>query len=414
MPGAPPVQDPASPAPDSGLIVAPDPLNPPSAPVSAPGPLSARGGVRMHHVEKGETFQTIARRYYGSERYAPALWQANRGILESPAQLGPDLVLAIPPLSQLDPAMVTAAAMAPAPARRNVPSTLASRSGTPRQQRGGPSTRTIEAPSRTDLAGSLAADQGPALAESSSFPAAAQAPGSLKRATPAGKSDPMVARAGLDRMPAPNPRRRAAASGPRRHLVQPGEDFSTIARTYYGSEHHAAALWWANRGTIAWPELLKGGATIIVPDLDQLPTFSTVIPAESGSRPESEPTPEPLPVSLVVPTPRADPVLDLPGRPPLEPVSLIVPHDRAEDAAADPDREGRGSRPGAPAPGGGYAVHVVRRHETLRSIARDRLGDVRRSGEIADLNRDLLGDDLRPAPGQRLLLPADASPPPAR
>jgi hypothetical protein len=57
---------------------------------------------------------------------------------------------------------------------------------------------------------------------------------------------------------------------------------------------------------------------------------------------------------------------------------------------------------------------VVRRNETLRSIARDRLGDVRRSGEIAALNRDLLGDDPRPVPGQRLILPAGAGPPPAR
>ena len=49
MPGVPPVQDPASPAPDSGLIVAPDPLNPPRHPFrrrdrSQPGAKPAASG----------------------------------------------------------------------------------------------------------------------------------------------------------------------------------------------------------------------------------------------------------------------------------------------------------------------------------------------------------------------------------
>ena len=64
----------------------------------------------------------------------------------------------------------------------------------------------------------------------------------------------------------------------------------------------------------------------------------------------------------------------------------------------------------APQAGSGYAIHVVQRHETLTSIARDRLGDSRRYREIARLNRDLLADDARLAPGMRLLLPPDARP----
>jgi hypothetical protein len=60
--------------------------------------------------------------------------------------------------------------------------------------------------------------------------------------------------------------------------------------------------------------------------------------------------------------------------------------------------------------GWGYAIHVVRRKETLQSIAADRLGDARRSDEIAGLIGDLLGQGGRLIPGQRLLLPADAGP----
>jgi hypothetical protein len=55
-------------------------------------------------------------------------------------------------------------------------------------------------------------------------------------------------------------------------------------------------------------------------------------------------------------------------------------------------------------------IHVVRPFETLRSIARDRLDDSRRASEIAELNRDRLGESGALAPGQVLLLPADARP----
>ena len=55
-------------------------------------------------------------------------------------------------------------------------------------------------------------------------------------------------------------------------------------------------------------------------------------------------------------------------------------------------------------------IHVVRRYESLRSIARDRLGDSRRAGEIAELNQDRLGDNNQVRPGMRLILPADATP----
>ena len=65
---------------------------------------------------------------------------------------------------------------------------------------------------------------------------------------------------------------------------------------------------------------------------------------------------------------------------------------------------------------GGYAIHVVRRSETLESIAQDQLGDARRAREIAELNRDLLSlsevNWLRP--GMRLLLPLVPDPSPPR
>jgi nucleoid-associated protein YgaU len=60
--------------------------------------------------------------------------------------------------------------------------------------------------------------------------------------------------------------------------------------------------------------------------------------------------------------------------------------------------------------GGGTAIHVVRPNETLRSIARAWFGDDSRAREIAELNRDLLQAEGRPRVGQRLILPAGATP----
>jgi nucleoid-associated protein YgaU len=91
------------------------------------------------------------------------------------------------------------------------------------------------------------------------------------------------------------------------------------------------------------------------------------------------------------------------------------PGESATSAASTP-QEARGQADAAPvATGddhdqGGFAVHVVQPGETLRIIARDRLGDPRRTREIIELNRELLGADGRIRVRQRLILPADARP----
>jgi nucleoid-associated protein YgaU len=60
--------------------------------------------------------------------------------------------------------------------------------------------------------------------------------------------------------------------------------------------------------------------------------------------------------------------------------------------------------------GDAYPVHVVGRFESLRSIARDRLGDARRASEILTMNREIFRSSDRPVPGQILRLPRDAKP----
>ena len=53
-------------------------------------------------------------------------------------------------------------------------------------------------------------------------------------------------------------------------------------------------------------------------------------------------------------------------------------------------------------------VYKIRPYETLRSIARDMLGDSHRSSEILDLNRDLIDDPAHLIVGQVIELPDDA------
>jgi nucleoid-associated protein YgaU len=196
----------------------------------------------------------------------------------------------------------------------------------------------------------------------------------------------------------------AVAAGPRRHTVADGETFASIAQLYYGSAHYDEALRRFNRGRIAGPGWLTPGDLLVIPDVAQL----DVLPTRPG-RPESAPAP---------------------ARAPEPPARGLVPDPprRAEVRAGWMDRASRrdGGDPGAiatgsagpaadPARRGEPRVHYVRRYETLRSIARDRLGDARRAVEIIELNPDRLRDSSHLAPGLRLLLPPDATPaPPAR
>ena len=53
-------------------------------------------------------------------------------------------------------------------------------------------------------------------------------------------------------------------------------------------------------------------------------------------------------------------------------------------------------------------AYKVRQYDTLRSIARDMLGDSHRADEILDLNRDLIDDPAHLTVGQMLELPDDA------
>jgi nucleoid-associated protein YgaU len=78
-----------------------------------------------------------------------------------------------------------------------------------------------------------------------------------------------------------------------------------------------------------------------------------------------------------------------------------------------------GPRPASRAPGSLVAAqsagdrprlprYRIRSQETLRSIARDMLGDSRRADEILELNREVIDDAGQLTTGQEIDLPEDA------
>ena len=209
---------------------------------------------------------------------------------------------------------------------------------------------------------------------------------SLPAAAHAGASDSGDRRASFERR---------AGSVPPQHVVAQGENFWTISRRYYGSGRYYLALWDMNRDLADAPESLFVGDVILIPPLDVLDRSLEVDPrtrcvadgssaadavrARRRSRPKAPIDPQVM---------QADLDITSLGRADVRPLA-------SGQGQVDPET---------------YSVHRVGPHETLRSIARDRLGDSRREVEILELNRGVIPASGRPSPGQRLDLPKDALP----
>jgi nucleoid-associated protein YgaU len=196
------------------------------------------------------------------------------------------------------------------------------------------------------------------------------------------------------------------------HTVEEQENFWTISRLYYGSGRYYKALWQANRATHPRIDEIAVGDTIIIPAQEDLdPTY--ILPPQAA-----EPAPSPARRAAgsrkgkgevsTTSSQRQGVPLKRSSRTAVElnlPVDDLLRDNRSRSTprsfAADEGLE-RGSSP-ADAP-----IHKVRPGETVRSIARDRLGDSRRADEILEINRKLIDDPYNLVPGQILELPEDA------
>ncbi len=193
------------------------------------------------------------------------------------------------------------------------------------------------------------------------------------------------------------------AAGQGRHVVRDGEDLWSIAKKHYGSGRYYQAIWDANRDRIASPESIPAGTELRMPAAAELARG----PAPAAPRPADPASEAPASASRPRPAPTVDAAMQRASfevEAPARPRARAPARDPAVVRAAAIDRALRADE------GDVSPVHVVGRFESLRSIARDRLGDSRRAAEILALNRDTLGTSDRPVPGQHLRLPRDAAP----
>lgn len=197
---------------------------------------------------------------------------------------------------------------------------------------------------------------------------------------------------------------------PIKHTVQSGENFWTISRDYYGSGRYYKSLWAANRSEVAKIDQLHVGESIRIPAMEYLDKslIETVGVAKgktsanrstdgnsgevarsldrgavrTGNEIESKPTGQEPPAS--------------------KPKISRTP---AEEQPSN-DKEIISQPLGDMAAKVNYPRHRVQPGDTLRTIARERLGDQRRDKEIVALNPDILESTRTPlVPGQVLKLP---------
>jgi nucleoid-associated protein YgaU len=228
------------------------------------------------------------------------------------------------------------------------------------------------------------------------------------------KTAPTLAYDRFEDLQAPVSRPAEKTSSPRRlgeqgqvepvpHVVQSGENFWSISRLYYGSGRYLYALWDANRTTVPAPEKLRVNQVIRIPPPEAL-NASLIEKSDARSHASSTSATAPPPLRkanrtasssrTVAPASRAEVEVELPAADPF--ARKPREDDESLDAGTSPPLPHRAPR------------YKVRKYDTLRSIARDTLGDGHRADEILELNAKVIDDPGHLTIGQELVLPDDA------
>ena len=216
------------------------------------------------------------------------------------------------------------------------------------------------------------------------------------------------------------------------HKVEKNENFWTISRMYYNSGRYYKALWKANEDKVPEIDKLYRNTVIRIPPPEDLDAALILPPgtrspnaageklaandadADHSTSGRSRPA-DGVPIRR---SSRSDAELNLP-------VSDVATEeaDGATRAARRSSRSTSSTRDDRdddrepeirPRDAVTRPIYKVRQYDTLRTIARDTLGDSRRASEILDLNRDLIDDPGQLIVGQILQLPEDARPARAR
>ncbi len=194
---------------------------------------------------------------------------------------------------------------------------------------------------------------------------------------------------------------------PIRHVVERGENFWTISRLYYDSGRYYKALWAANRDRVPAIDRLYVGTALRIPPPEALdpaliepPAGLAPLPDRSNRVGIAKKSGSTRGGSIArVSSDRLDDQ-DERAEPIAEPTEIRSTVRRPKRRVSFEDM------PEGPIP----QKYVVKRYDTIRSIARDMLGDVARSREILEMNKDLIDDPDNLPVGRTILLPEDARP----
>jgi general secretion pathway protein D len=245
-------------------------------------------------------------------------------------------------------------------------------------------------------------DPGPPVAASMGERLPRRDPALARASWPADRIDatrsqpPSTDRRGAGRFATPAPpdtRPAPRVAGPRQHTIGEGETFESIALTYYGSDRYAEALRYLNRDRIS-RGVLRAGDQLVIPPREQLNAIGGWV-VQSPSQVAPGPSRAGWTDGSAYARPRSD-------RASARSADSIPARLQPAEAPVRRARESPSQRPP-------MIVHVVRPGETIRTIARDRLGEPARADEIVELNREVLTTPGRWVSGLRIVLPPDAS-----
>ena len=214
------------------------------------------------------------------------------------------------------------------------------------------------------------------------------------------------------------------------HKVEGKENFWDISRMYYNSGRYYKALWMANLDKVPQIDKLYRGTVLRIPP----PRRSDPAYIEpAGNHTQRLAQNEPAGQNVEAESPRRSvehtasrqdaaagdgvPI----RRSSRSEVDLNLPvSDLASDDSGTKTSSSRGGRRNIatdadepevrPRDAVTRPIYKVRQYDTLRTIARDTLGDSRRAREILELNREIIDDPGHLIVGQILELPEDARP----
>ncbi|MCB4791179.1 MAG: LysM peptidoglycan-binding domain-containing protein [Elusimicrobia bacterium] len=165
---------------------------------------------RSHIVRKGDTLQSVSREYYGDEKYWNNIYQANKEDIGRGGALTPNQVLIIPSLSQ----SITTAP--PTPGQEPIPENVPVK--------------------RVDV------DTPIQLIEVKPVPVLIE--------TPKPKE--------LKKESAKSPNNKAENTGPKTHIVKPGENLQNIAQKYYNDPSRWKDIYKANKDKVTGGQVAPG------------------------------------------------------------------------------------------------------------------------------------------------------------